>query len=60
MFARNKISIITASQLNSQLSGFLRLEIRMKPNKRLMVDSVELNKQTKTVFILEELVTSSE
>lgn len=60
MFARNKISIITASQLNSQLSGFLRLEIRMKPDKRLMVDSVELNKPTKTVFILEELVTSSE
>lgn len=50
MFARNKISVITASQLNSELSRFLKLEMRMKPNERLIVDSVELSKQIKTSF----------
>lgn len=50
MFARNKISSISASEFNSELSGFLRLEMRMKPNERLTVNSVELNKQIKNSF----------
>lgn len=58
MFARNKIFIVTASQLNSELRGALRLKMRRKPNERLIVDSGKLSKQIKQFSFSKELVTS--